>query len=90
MFPIGAEEPVAPETTDSPEDAKEYDEFEDLVEEGFDVDDYEPVIKALSDIDLTPTSGMKSEAQKGLDWRREFGRGGTAVGVARARERPSS
>ena len=86
MFPIGAEEPVAPETTDSPEDAKEYDEFEDLVEEGFDVDDYEPVIKALSDIDLTPTSGMKSEAQKGLDWRREFGRGGTAVGVARARD----
>jgi len=33
-----------------------------------------------------PTAGMKSEAQKGLDWRREHGRGGTAVGIARARD----
>lgn len=33
-----------------------------------------------------PTSGMKSEAQKGLDWRKEHGRGGTAVGIARARD----
>ena len=33
-----------------------------------------------------PTKGMKSEAQKGLDWRREHGRGGTAVGIARARD----
>jgi len=37
-------------------------------------------------IDLKPTDGMKSEAQKGLDWRKEFNRGGTAVGVARARD----
>jgi HK97 family phage prohead protease len=37
-------------------------------------------------IDFTPPAGVKSEAQKGLDWRREFGRGGTAVGVARARD----
>jgi HK97 family phage prohead protease len=33
-----------------------------------------------------PTSGMVEEAQKGLDWRSEFGRGGTAVGIARARD----
>ena len=33
-----------------------------------------------------PTNGMKSEAQKGLDWRKEFGRGGTEVGIARARD----
>ncbi len=33
-----------------------------------------------------PTAGMKSEAQKGLDWRSEFGRGGTEVGIARARD----
>ena len=32
------------------------------------------------------TGGMKSEAQKGLDWRSEFGRGGTEVGIARARD----
>jgi len=37
-------------------------------------------------IDFTPPAGVRAEAQKGLDWRREFGRGGTAVGVARARD----
>lgn len=34
----------------------------------------------------TPSDGMVEEAQRGLDWRREFGRGGTAVGIARARD----
>lgn len=33
-----------------------------------------------------PTQGMKSAAQRGLDFRREHGRGGTAVGIARARD----
>lgn len=36
-------------------------------------------------IDLRPTDGMREEAQRGLDWREEYGRGGTAVGVAKAR-----
>lgn len=39
---------------------------------------------AKKDIDLKPTTGMAEEARKGLDWRKEFKRGGTAVGVARA------
>ena len=30
--------------------------------------------------------GAKAEAKRGLEWRDEFGRGGTAVGVARARD----
>jgi uncharacterized protein len=34
----------------------------------------------------TPTNAMAEEAQRGLDWRREFGRGGTEVGIARARD----
>jgi HK97 family phage portal protein len=34
----------------------------------------------------TPTDGMKEEARKGLEWRKEFNRGGTEVGVARARD----
>lgn len=38
------------------------------------------------EIDLKPTDGMKSEAKRGLDWREEFGRGGTATGLARARQ----
>ena len=33
-----------------------------------------------------PNEAMKEEAQKGLDWRSEFGRGGTEVGIARARD----
>jgi len=38
------------------------------------------------DIDLKPTASMAEEAERGLAWREEFGRGGTAVGVARARQ----
>lgn len=37
-------------------------------------------------IDFTPPAGVREEAQRGLDWRSEYGRGGTAVGVARARD----
>lgn len=33
-----------------------------------------------------PTDGMVDEAKRGLAWRQEFGRGGTEVGVARARD----
>jgi lambda family phage portal protein len=33
-----------------------------------------------------PTAGMVEEAKRGLEWRREHNRGGTAVGVARARD----
>lgn len=35
-------------------------------------------------IDFTPTDAMAAEAKRGLAWRKEFKRGGTAVGVARA------
>lgn len=33
-----------------------------------------------------PTNEMAREAQRGLDWRSEYGRGGTEVGIARARD----
>ncbi len=33
-----------------------------------------------------PNEGMIDEAKRGLEWRREFGRGGTSVGIARARD----
>lgn len=33
-----------------------------------------------------PTQSMATEAKKGLKWREEHKRGGTAVGVARARD----
>ena len=37
-------------------------------------------------VDLKPTEAMAAEAERGLAWREEFGRGGTEVGVARARD----
>lgn len=38
------------------------------------------------EINTSPTEGMIREARRGLDWRKEHGRGGTEVGVARARD----
>lgn len=37
-------------------------------------------------VDTTPPRSVREEAARGLDWRAEYGRGGTAVGVARARD----
>lgn len=37
-------------------------------------------------IDFAPPQGVQDEARKGLEYRRQHGRGGTAVGVARARD----
>lgn len=36
-------------------------------------------------IDFSVPAGVREEAQRGLDWRKEHGRGGTDVGVATAR-----
>lgn len=47
-------------------------------------DDANSDYRALSDIDLTPTQGMIDEAKKGKEWRQEFGRGGTDVGLKTA------
>jgi predicted transcriptional regulator len=50
-------------------------------------DDGEDLLdKAISDINLTPTDAMAAAARRGLEWRQEYNRGGTAVGVARARD----
>jgi hypothetical protein len=43
-------------------------------------------LKAIEDIDLKPTEEMAKVAKRALEWRKEFNRGGTAVGVARARD----
>ena len=37
-------------------------------------------------VDTVPTDQMAARAAKGLKWREEYGRGGTEVGVARARD----
>ena len=41
---------------------------------------------ALADINTKPTQEIANEAEQALEWRAEFGRGGTEVGVARARD----
>lgn len=42
--------------------------------------------QSFDDIDFTAPDGARQEAEKGLAWRDEYNRGGTAVGVARARD----
>jgi hypothetical protein len=37
-------------------------------------------------INFKPTAALAVEAKRGLEWREEYGRGGTEVGVARARD----
>jgi hypothetical protein len=41
---------------------------------------------SVESLDLKPTESMANNAKRGLELRRKFGRGGTAVGVARARD----
>jgi hypothetical protein len=41
---------------------------------------------AYEDINFSPPAGVRAEAQQGLDWRSEYGRGGTAIGIARGRD----
>jgi phage I-like protein len=53
------------------------------------IDGQEPISlsqRALAERDMTPPQGARDEAEKGLAWRREHGRGGTEIGVARARD----
>ena len=42
--------------------------------------------RAIDPNGYEPTAAMREEANRGLEWRREYNRGGTLVGVARARD----
>lgn len=44
------------------------------------------MMKAMGGIDFTPPASVRAAAKAGLAKRREFGRGGTEVGIARARD----
>jgi len=61
------------------------DEDMDDMESSMDMED-EMSKRSLEDLDLKPTDSMANNARRGLELRRKFGRGGTAVGVARARD----
>ncbi len=63
--------------------------WDDYVSGAYYCNAWEPAQEERAPIDpdgYTPTDAMKEEAQRGLDWRSEFGRGGTEVGIARARD----
>lgn len=44
------------------------------------------LVEKYAHIDFKPSEAMAEEAKRGLEWRGEFNRGGTMVGVARARD----
>jgi hypothetical protein len=64
--------------------SEEDQEKEGVTKEDVDSEDLRQEFKDLKDIDIKPTQGMVEEAEKGLEWRREYGRGGTQIAVARA------
>ena len=69
-FPEKDVEPDTPENQITQEADDE--EIEDISENSY------------SQVDLRPTKEMQAEGERALNWRREFGRGGTEVGIARA------
>ena len=42
--------------------------------------------KKYAHIDFTPPKSVQDAARRALEWRSEYGRGGTSVGIARARD----
>lgn len=57
-----------------------------LVDDIFDLANPGQATKAIKDVNLKPTEAMANAAKRGLKLREEHGRGGTSVGVARARD----
>ena len=87
LFPLTDEAVPEVENPINDEDLEDYEEED----KGMDAEianllDDEVKKKAVSDIDTVPTDAMATEAQRGLNWRREFKRGGTSIGVARANQ----
>lgn len=82
LFPLGDEGVEKPANPVNENDLEDYDDEEtdkeilELLEEE----------KALSDINTVPNNSMAEEAARGLQWRKKYKRGGTAVGVARANQ----
>ena len=87
LFPLTDEAVPEVENPINDEDLEDYEEEDKgMDEEIANLLDDEVNKKAVSDIDTVPTDAMATEAQRGLNWRREFKRGGTTIGVARANQ----
>ena len=87
-----AEKIKAGDSEDDTEDDTEDDVEDDAEDEDDDIETayihilHKRIPDKYSHINFRPPAGARAEAKRGLEWRREFGRGGTAVGVARARD----
>jgi hypothetical protein len=84
---MAATEQMQQDMIDEQADEDLEDEEDELVEEEEDLgeDEEEDLVdNALSDINTSVTRGMITEAKRGLEWRKEFGRGGTNIGAGRA------
>ena len=78
MQPLGVQPgavapPSNPSTDEQPAEDSQYPEIR-------------AVPRRYGGIDFLPPQGVRNAARQGLEWRREYGRGGTAIGVARARD----
>jgi phage gp29-like protein len=86
FFPEKEEEapvvPITPEPEPKPKNNKQY----DTPKQEHEAAKKKEKPKDYAEINLKPTAGMKAEAIRGLAWRKEFNRGGTPVGVARANQ----
>ena len=87
LFPLTDDAVPEVDNPINEEDLQDYEEEDKgMDEEIANLLDDEVKKKAVSDIDTVPTDAMATEAQRGLNWRREFKRGGTSIGVARANQ----
>ncbi len=66
------------------EEVEEENNLPEIIVEEDGYGEIDEIIKAVSDINTTPTDGMVTEAKKGIEWRKEFNRGGTRIGATRA------
>lgn len=80
----GGDEFINPNTSSpmSPDGASDAEEDEEEIDANL---GDQPLAKYDS-INFKPPAGVRSEARQGLEWRRQYNRGGTAIGVARARD----
>ena len=88
LMPLNVATEETPQEEDRSEDIPEEEIPDELQDNDIEIinneDDIDELVKAESDINTTPTDGMVEEAKKGIEWRKEFNRGGTRVGAVRA------
>jgi HK97 family phage portal protein len=82
----GGDEFINPNTTSPGMMTESNDDSPDDDEDDADTPDLSSPNNQYEGINFKPPEGVRDEARRGLEWRRQFNRGGTAVGVARARD----